>query len=821
MATQIIISSKKFLGPFNNGINFDQNLSDFTTNLAGSVMEGQKAIYQFDVSWQDEASASNKWDIEVTGTTSISIRKASGDFKDSGFSTGDTLDFSHVNNGDTNTFAGTVTNLTDGDTLLIISFASITLSSAEYASAKIRGTTPLTALQYTFGLIDNNEVFNVESKVTGNAQGYYSGDIGIESGGVRSSVFVDMDSLGKYEDWLTGSMRARYVNNPDVYTQRFEVEHIFIINPYYVEGELSNLQNNIVPELLADLNSLKYAFNAEFRTVLSNPNTKKDVTEEDNLGSVGWLNINFAGFDNFYSVDSVIYQDALSGNSADGLLVGSQTKVTVTVSSTKTFSGTDRFGVLISKLSTALEYTDKTTTFKENFIFDSAYNNVGASNTGGLTIISNLTGSIVGPDLVIVFFVEYTIANQLVLDNTTNYLIGIQVGDEALSSGNSDRVVLIGDVNTYDQNADIPGLIAFNKLDFYQENQIIGVGSGTTDGIVWPQDDLALDFNFQLDLNKDAVLNTLDFSLLAFNVVTQENFILDTYSYPISGAVISSGVQQLEVDTTRGYPLVAGDQFNKVTLTTGTNTAGIQEYDGIFAQKFSWQDYSANLLANPVFFDATKPNNNLNDLSFNYSNLNNYHIRIGVSANLSGTNTLGQSGLTDYLILSPNIIVNDYDDDFTGNPQLSAVITTEDPDTSTDLGGDIIVGGPTIMRVTYTDAGGPVTALTGIWGWHEIQPFEQNGYGQEKISTESIPPTNNLLIPLAGETELKIFIDSGNIVTECLIDGTLISEGDNYTISGRIESTLSLPGVPSVDKDKITEVGVLKETETSDQKVVE
>jgi len=820
MATEIIVNSREFLNQFNNGVLFDQNTSDVTTNLAGSVMEFIKVAYEFDVSWAEEASISSPWTIENLGSNLLRIRKQSGNFEDTGFSISDLVDFSHVDNQTTNTFEGTVTNITN--TWIYIQFTAITLSSAQYASAEIRGKTPLTALQFTFGLIENGETFNVESKVSGNDQGYYSANVGIDSGGGRSTAFQAMDVLGDFQDWVTGSAQVRYVSNPNIYTQRFEVEHIFMIVPFYTEGEINNLKNNVPPALYAGLNSLKYVFEAEFRTVLSNPNTAKITIEEDNEGSVGWFNKNFAGFNNFYNVDSVDYEDSTTGLSSDGLIVGTKTKVTAVISSTKTFSGTDRFGVFVSKLSTVSEYTNKpNTTLIQNFILDSAHSDVGASNVNGSTIISNLTGAIVATNLQLTFFVEYTVPNQLDLDNTTNYLISIQVGDKTLSSGNSDRVVLIGDVNEYDQNADIPGLIAFNTINLFQEDTVAGVDPGTTDGKVWIQDDTAIEFNFELDLNKDAVLNTLDYQLIAFNNSTEEFFVLDSLSFDISGAIISSGVQQLEVSTNRGYLLDTNSQFNEVTITTGTNAGGIQQYNGVIGQKMSWQDYTANLGVDTVFFDSSEINNNLNNKAFNYSNLQGYEIRHSFLANVSGTNTLGQSGLTDYLIMSPNITVNDYDDDHTGSPALSVVITTIDPDTLTDLGGAIQIGNDTIMKATWTDAGGAITSISGVWAWHELQGFQENGYGQEKISTEVVPLSSSILKPLSGETELKISIVGNDIVTECLIDGSQVTAASNLTISARLESTSNIVGVPPVDRGKITEGGDDKITETGDQKVIE
>ena len=72
----------------------------------------------------------------------------------------------------------TINNITvdsissDGKTL-VFTVNSGALTDTHYLDAGIRGLTFLTAIKYKFGLIGNSENFNIESKVSGNDQGYY------------------------------------------------------------------------------------------------------------------------------------------------------------------------------------------------------------------------------------------------------------------------------------------------------------------------------------------------------------------------------------------------------------------------------------------------------------------------------------------------------------------------------------------------------------------------------------------------------------------------------------------------------------------------
>ena len=105
-----------------------------------------------------------------------------------------------------------------------------------------------------------------------------------------------------------------------------------------------------------------------------------------------------------------------------------------------------------------------------------------------------------------------------------------------------------------------------------------------------------------MNLNLDAVQNSLNFVLLAYNNTTERYFELDSYAFSPAVAVVSGGVQQITENTTRGYILESSDQFNEVIINVGTQSAGLQKYEGRFAQKISWQDWLQNLSVDTIFF---------------------------------------------------------------------------------------------------------------------------------------------------------------------------------------------------------------------------
>jgi len=827
MAIKTIVNSVKFFNEFKNDPGFVSNLGSFTTNLTGEVLTNVKVEISVDISWGINYAPPGgfNWTLTKSGTLLTIVSNDGYDFINEGFAAGDVVDLG-LNIGGTPVLAPTLPiTFVLGNTMVIDTGVLIALPGG-IIGVRIDGKNDLVALNYKFGLIENAESFNTISKVSNNDQGYYATGIGADlGGGVRDTSFVDMTRLGTYKDWQTGSARVRFVSSPALYVQRFIIEHEFMIVPFYLEGQLTNLENNVLPTLFNGLNSLKYVFNAGFRINLSNPNTEKPFQIDEFAGSVAWFNENFNGFQNDYEIKSVDYFDGNTLLDAEGILASTKTKIEILVGRDSTpFVAGDRFGVYISYLPEQNEYENTILSdLKQNFIYDRALNSEGVAATSGDDFITSCEAVLSGGDLLITLEMEYSSLQKAFLANKINlgdtkYLIGVEVGDNTLSSAGSNRVMLLADVKNYDLSADIPGLMEFTKYDIYKHNKQIGVGTPSTDAFTWNEDGLVVDYNFYLDLNKQAFLNSLDFKLIAYNPLTEQMFELDSYTFGnIASAIVSGGVQQINDITTRNYNLAAGDQFNDVSIITDSNAGGLQNYVGRFGLKISWQDWLSNADVDPIFYDLSKPNYNLNDKASNYSFLNDYEIRLAVTSNLDGVSDLGVSGNTDYLFLSPAINVYDYNKGFYDPSIWSGVIQTFHPTTLVDLGGQVLSGEDTIMKTTWTSTDGAITDLTDFWAIHRIEESNQLGYEIDELSSINPFPTPNRLIPLSGETQLKIYLDAGNVITECLVDGSQITSGVSYNLSSRIEQ-----GTPAIPEGaKITEEDVLKDTEGDELKIIE
>lgn len=766
MPIETTLTSHKFLNQFTNLEDFSANLSDFTENLAGGTIESIKVVSQIEITWVSESSQSDIWEIDFTPSVSLVISRSSGNFRNDGLLIGGLV---HLFEGVNFRNFGNVESINEsGNTIVITTTNTGGFSDGNYTNASIKpivsdATNSLTSLIYGFGIIGANETYNTLSKVSQNPQGYYFTNLSI-GGGAQTGI-----AKGTFNDWVTGSMTCERLADADTYTQAFEISHIFRIEPHYVDGELTNLENNVLPDLYKA--SLKYAFDVDFRTVLSNPNKSIKATYDNTLGSVGWFNQNFNGFDNQYQIDSIEYEDSALATDSDGLQLSSKTKATITVSRIGgVILAGQRAGVFVSYLPAQSEYQDTATTLSENYLLDSIYHNEGTTAEVGTGIIKSFNSSIVSDNLVIVVEFEYTTAQQLRLTTDSGYLIAVQIADSALSSGNSNRVNLIADTNTYQKGAFIEGLFDVTTFNYLVNGETVADLGNLEIAEIWNEDSLSAKGTFDLDLSKDSVLNSIEFVLVAFNTVTNSYFTLDLpYFINTANATVSGGVQQIEVIQNRGYSQLYEEDFNNIEITTGSKVGDLQSYSFLFGQKIRWQDWLNNPNADTVFFDNTKPKDNLNFKSSNYSALNDYQIKMVVIGRTSGTDDLGRAGIGFDTVEGGNITVKDY-----GVSDIAYTVSevaTFDPDTLVNLNGSILSDKPTLLESRFSV--GVATSTS------------------NKVILHRYEKTNQLggVIP---EVEADLSIEGTDLVGKTLFDSSLFEQGVAYNFTARLFSPFQI-----------------------------
>ena len=455
------------------------------------------------------------------------------------------------------------------------------------------------------------------------------------------------------------------------------------------------------------------------------------------------------------------------------------------------------------------EYQNVITDMQTNFIFDNRVFDATSVASVGAGIIKSIQSTVLNPTTVeIIAEVEYDVAQQLRLSANSQYIIGVGASSSSFTAGNSDRVIILADYRNYDINADISGLMGVSNFSLQLYDDVFTPIETWTSLFTWNEDGFRCAFRFWLDTNLDAFINSLDFVLVAYNDSTDDFFELDKYSFNVGSAIVSGGIQQLIIDETRGYKLSTDTdpaKFNEASIALNSLTAGKQYYDVLIGQKISWQDWMENLNVPFSFFDSSQPQNNRNLKSSNYAGFGGYTIRVGLKANVYGTNSIGQSGLTDYLFLTPLIEVYNYDE----SAEWTAVIETFHPTTGANLGGAVLTNEDTLFRTTWTNTTGAVTSLLNTYVEHGIQNTGENGYNTHISTTMFHVATNNKL----GEMS-ALQIVAGDIISECTIDGSLIDSPQDLT--AKIIKT-----IPIIKPVKLMEDGTVKTDEAGTDKEIE
>ena len=790
MGVNIDISSFKCFNQLRNGEDFDQNPNEFTPNLVGNVGEKVKIEFSADFSYNSSAEGSEIWNVQGGR-----IERSTGNFKDDGIVVGNRLTFykSWSNRFDVNNiefFADVDSISSDGTVLTFTLFAGAQSTVGEVTNVGFTIDTALftenlyTASLLRYGLINNDEPFNFISKTTKGQQVFYAIELALFSE-------VDYISLGKLKDWVSGKSTIELVPSPeDTFVARYNITHEFVLNPWYILEFKTNLLNDTVPELLTGDNSLKYAFDLEFRQTLTDIASKKNRFTEDIGGVVGWFGENFNGFNNNYQINSISYEDNDTTDPLDGIGINNNTKVTVIIarktgSITTDFSASAHISLLPVSES---EYQETETDMVQNFLFDSlTLAHPDTSNTG-TGIIKSLDSVLNAGILTLTYVITYDTLDKLRLTEDSEYITWIQIEDDTLATGNSDRVAILADLRNYTDANFVADFLNFTEYDFFTHELERGVDdpkAAITDGI--NEDGIALSTRFSSDASKNVVINTIRHALIARNLTTGIFFELDNYDVDI-GATITDGdgVQQFTIQVGRGYDLLADDQFNLVELLTKNKVVDDQFYEGYFGQKIKWQDWISNGDVDTVFFDSAFPNDNLNFRTSNYSEKNDYEIFLATIVNVSGNDDLGRSVTGDFIQLGNKIIVDDYDD----NPDITGVIETFDPDTGQSLGGAVLYNGKdTVVKTTYTR----VASEAVDYAIHRIEPSLSLGTGIQELSSKFPFPANNIMIPIIGQTQLNITDNGLTVITESLISGAKVQEGIDYKLSSRIGAGLVAP----------------------------
>lgn len=788
MGVNLLITDRKVYNQYGNGLAFALNLGEFATYLRGGVMNVQKVVYEVEIDWSAQA-------VSTTGvlfaTNGNQLTRNTGSWIADGFSIGDTIDF--LGSAPAGSFSGrTITNITD--TLLIFDGAAepVVIYTAAFL---LGGKTDLFALEYSFGIIENNDPASYQSLLDGSDQTFYADGIGL--GGPRSTAFVDMIPKSPIRSWMTSrpsATRVKFVSRPSTYVQRFEIEHEYIIVPY---NDADFLTGNL---------SFKYVSKLDFRTSLPNLNTAKVHEDDIQLGSVGYFDENYDGYANDFTISDLVYTDVATASAVTELNIKSRTRVEFSVASAAgNFTVADPFVLFHSFLPEVDEYSDQTDDFRDIWIFESARHTI---DTAPVTvgILKELKAVFVNANQIdVTFEVELTAAQQLRLDAGDDYVIAIELGDGDTAS-QPFNVTLAIDFDQYSKDANIPDLMIADVFGFNPYNLFIAPTVdlfSTYKG--WIEDEIVSFFRFGVNRTapKDAEILSARFKIVAYEDATGETFDLQNEELDLSGQLAAPPgtinanpwtIQLIDDDRKRNYRLPDGDEFNLLLLETDDNDGTYQYYEWRIGMKMNWQTWIALPGANNIFIITSEPFNNKNNRASNYSLKNGWSIRVQWQFDMKGIDDESVVGETEYNFFTDAFEILDFGDQ-DGDPTVwDCEIFTFD-ENAVNLGGLVLDKNEnTFIKAIFTPTA-PFTIGAAADYWGELRIAEQNqpGFDNDIISTTKPQLAGNKLIPLPSDTFAKLTKVGNTLELEAQIDVTKLVEGTPYKLSAELRLTDSVP----------------------------
>lgn len=790
----IVQTSKKFFSEWGNGLSFSANASDFATHLKGNIGEKLRVVTELEVIRVTEGNQSNPIYVEsdAYGLGKI-LRRVTGSWIDEGWLAGDTI----YNIQDYNASA----NLQWSDTIVSVTDLIIILTTPRTgADLGLQGNngfinasvSPHLTLKYNLveNSVNNPDTFSPYS----NEQQYYYFDT------IDTATPTDhtMKVGATNKNWYAGDAIVRWLSSSAPinigvginYCHKYRVTQDFIISPLFIEEYLSNYEDETNPEIFEGLKCPRYFAEYEFRTIATNSNTGQVFREDQIKGNVGWLNENYNGGVNPFSVSDVVYTDTASTDVVDSLQSSLKTTITGTINGSG-FTNTNQVGLYFWHLAPLAQYSTNQGSLQNTFLYDRK-------------LVTMVAGTITstGTDRIKRLKVDYVSSTELTFEadieltdaqkdyvGENSYFLGLQLGNSN-AVDTSNKVMLQLDFNSWVIDNDVQGLVTFEKQGFKLHNQSISE-AGYTDYKGFKQDGTLFTDTIILNKTLEANLKNVTFKLVVYNTNDDTYFELQKYNFNlgnVSNVKANPSYQILDVLETRKFKLANGDYFNNAQLTFYPISGTTQKADVSIGFKFDWQSWVKNPNADKIFSDSSLDSNGLGNDASRYSLSNGYEIRVRLECEVNQFDQTTQDytlATTTYVDESPALEIHDFDEDGNTPADWSCLIQTFNAN-GDNLSGAILTTEDTRLRMTWTPQSGSTSDFLNAWAIHRIESYLAVGYGDiDELSSIRDSRIGNLLKPIVGEDYLKVTDSGTTIVTECLIDYTKI-KGSEYNLTGRI-----------------------------------
>ncbi len=686
--------------------------------------------------------------------------------------------------GDSFEITGTTAGVNDGTfTIDTITDSTITTieaipSSGVYSLVDFNGLTQVNALNFYYNLIENNSPLSfisltdnqsVQKFVVGKSNWVATETVNFEQ--ATTSIGWQTSQSGTCEKLTDSNLASNY-------TQTFLITQPLWVVPLYLSGDLVYADGKLVPPpYFNDTNSLKYVtrIDARFNTVNPSIPHTTSIDYEFDFGNIGWFDEFLNGGVPEYSLVSIVYTDFITGDVVDSLQINRETIVTCVVSSTNgRFTGSAQQCLNFFYCpDDQRDYVDtRLTDLLDNFRFDHKLITSGGVAVNGinygtdyqaLTKITsvNTTANL----LTVTFSVDFSSATQTLLEgkDATNrkYILSVTPQKEASTYlGDTDRnaVLVAFDIAMID--LDDATLLTFQDTEFFQYPETTTNASTDFKGFIG---DYALSRS-KFIIDGDATPQNIKVEILAYNNVTEESFVLQTYSQQFPESELQGLVCDSNLPQVLNYKLASDDLYNQVYLyrTTALDTATHfgWAFDYGFVMRYEqWRNV-------PEYATAFACNHT-QDWSI-YSLLTDWDLKFLLTVNVE----LNDNVTTFERISSITLRDDSFADDGFGGTIVPTLETfyTNGSGTLVDAHGMIFIDQDTHVKLTFV---GDFSALPG-------SAIGYSGYLALDIENEGGEFTRELCVVQENVLETSPWMDGAFL--EKVDDNTITIEGDlDYT----------------------------------------
>ena len=690
-----------------------------------------------------------------------------------------------------------------------------TLTSQLETSGTLNLIQDPTGASLDFGLIENKEAVNFDSKVSQDLMRYELG--------VAAAPFVTgptpMLPVGKL-DWQLGSCTLTNLTSSaerDAYTYQFEFNQELYIHPFYLPEQILDLTNAfpIPPKYFKKENCLKYVTRIRMYRELQDDNAYQEGVFDDKVGNTGWFDEEYNGGTPAYSASNLVYSNtigALDPRTLTSITFDIDTNLSVTTGVTHWV--TLNFIVLPEKDN---DYKNRNQLQQENYVWDRAQQFTGNGTPingdqfgGGYEVISNML-VVAGTNKVTVTadidFGSDALAKINTLSNGGYMLACYTNVGTAEPADSCHYVTMLIDVNEMETEITDDIVDVSTVFLFHDQNDDSIVTGGST---VKVEDEIVAESLILLDQTPTTGYPNAQIDAFSAQIVAkktgEDDVILLEQDFLVAGNAMQGTVRSLNVSPVTGFEVNSSEiRHNfRAYRSPSDDIATEYAYRVQYPFLYRWEYWEKQILGTlPLdWYDSSEQHNGYNEEWFRIQGLTGWNIYHRLESTVSFDNVTK-------VINSDKLITPQ---DYLANTNWTAEsITAFDGATALSYSGDpyIMENKQTTIKANFTDVSG-LLGVSDVYMVARLIPKENGTF----IANES-------LSSVYDRENKGLFIgDSSGKIAITLVGSVFTGEFDidyNEIPKGMLEYTLSV----SIGVDSAVAMTDFGEVQTQDMLVLE